>query len=231
VILFNVPEYLVPKPSTILSRLVETFPGLTDDLAVTSLEALGGFILGTMAGVTLAIVFAHSRVLEMAIYPYAIALKSMPVVALAPLLVVWFGNGVLPKVIVAAVISFFPVVVNTVRGLSEIDQEAFDLFDSLAATRVQVFLKLRVPTALPYLFAALRISATLAVIGAIVGEFAGADRGLGFNITIAAYRLDTVDMFVSIILSSLLGIGAFYFVALVERIVVPWSRNGTLVLG
>ena len=149
----------------------------------------------------------------------------MPIVAIAPLLIVWFGNGLLPKVIVAAIISFFPVVVNTTKGLRSVDAEAFDLFDSMSATQSQVFFKLRVPSALPYLFAALRISSTLAVIGAIVGEFSGADRGLGFFIMISSHRLETVDMFVGILLSSLLGILFFYGIALLEKVIVPWEKH------
>jgi NitT/TauT family transport system permease protein len=176
-------------------------------------------------GGLLAVAFVHSRSLELGVYPYAIALKTVPIVAIAPLLVVWCGNGILPKVIVSAIISFFPVVVNTTKGLRSVDTEAFDLFDSMSASRGQVFWKLRVPSALPYLFAALKISCTLAVIGAIVGEFSGADKGLGFFILISSYRLETVDMFVGILVSSLLGILFFYGVALVEHLVVPWGRG------
>jgi NitT/TauT family transport system permease protein len=193
--------------------------------SITALESALGFFLGSIFGILLAVAFVRSRTLEMGIYPYAIALKTVPIVAIAPLLIVWFGNGILPKVIVSAIISFFPVVVNTTKGLRNVDAEAFDLFDSMSASRRQVFFKLRVPSSLPYLFAALRISSTLAVIGAIVGEFSGSDRGLGFYIMISSLRLETVDMFVGIILSSFLGIIFFYSVALVERLVIPWGRD------
>jgi NitT/TauT family transport system permease protein len=221
---FTIPEYLLPSPATVLTRLVVELPGLLPHVGVTLAEAVAGFVLGSVAGVALAVLFVHSRALEMGVYPYAIALKSVPIVAVAPLLIVWLGNGLAPKVVVAALISFFPVLVNTVKGLRSIDDEAFALFDSLSATRLQLFLKLRVPTSVPYVFAALRISSTLAVIGAIVGEFAGADRGLGFFVLISSHRLETVDMFVGIVLSSLMGIGFFYLVALLETWAVPWSH-------
>lgn len=223
--LFSIPEYLLPPPSAVFQRLAEANQVLLAHTGYTALESALGFLLGSAFGILLAIAFVHSRTLELGVYPYAIALKTVPIVAIAPLLVVWCGNGILPKVIVSAIISFFPVVVNTTKGLRSIDPEAFDLFDSMSASKTQVFFKLRVPSSLPYLFAALRISSTLAVIGAIVGEFSGADRGLGFFILISSYRLETVDMFVGILLSSLLGIGFFYGIAFIERIVVPWEQR------
>lgn len=222
---FAIPEYLLPAPSAILHRLLSMNAGLLTHTGYTAFESALGFLLGSVFGILLAMLFVHSRTLELGIYPYAIALKTVPIVAIAPLLIVWFGNGILPKVIVAAVISFFPVVVNTTRGLRNIDPEAFDLFDSMSATQSQVFFKLRVPSALPYLFAALRISSTLAVIGAIVGEFSGADRGLGFFIMVSSYRLETVDMFVGILASSILGILFFYGIAILEKFIVPWEQH------
>jgi NitT/TauT family transport system permease protein len=192
-------------------------------LGITAFESIVGLSLGVAFGVLLAVIFVYSKTVEMSMYPYAIALKSVPIVAIAPLLIVWFGNGLLPKIIIAAIISFFPVVVNTTKGLRSIDAEAYDLFDSLSASRSQLFFKLRVPTSLPYFFAALRISATLAVIGAIVGEFAGSDKGLGFLILISSHRLETVDMFVGILLSSALGLLMFYAMAAIEMWLVPWG--------
>lgn len=228
---FSVPEYLVPAPTVILHRLLSMGPDILAHTGYTALESALGFVLGSVLGIMLAVVFVHSRTLELGVYPYAIALKTVPIVAIAPLLVVWLGNGMLPKVIVAAIISFFPVVVNTTKGLRDVDAEAFDLFDSMSATKSQIFFKLRVPSALPYLFAALRISSTLAVIGAIVGEFSGADRGLGFFIMISSHRLETVDMFVGILMSSALGIFFFYGMALLERIIVPWEKNSITDIG
>lgn len=222
---FNVPEYLVPAPAVIASRFVEAFPTVIPHFLTTGLEALIGFVIAAMVGFGIAVLFISWTPLEHALYPYAIALKSVPIVAIAPLLIIWFGNGLSPKIIVAAIISFFPILVNSVRGLTAIDREHLDIFDSLAATRSQILLKLRIPSSLPYLFSGLRIAATLAVIGAIVGEFAGADRGLGYFITISSHRLETVDVFVGIFLSSLLGIGAFYGIVVIEHLLITWHRQ------
>lgn len=226
----SIPEYLLPSPSDISDRMLSINSGLLTHTGYTALESMLGFLLGSTFGVILAVLFVHSRTLELSIYPYAIALKTVPIVAIAPLLVVWFGNGVMPKVIVAAIISFFPVVVNTTKGLRDIDSEALDLFDSMSASKSQIFFKLRVPSALPYVFAALRISSTLSVIGAVVGEFSGADRGLGFFIMVSSHRLETTDMFVGIILSSFLGIFFFYAIALLEALIVPWRKNDSIEL-
>lgn len=225
VTVFAVPQYLVPKPTEIAARLGTQFTALLPHLYITALESALGFLLGSYAGIILAALFVRSKTIELSVYPYAIALNSVPIVAIAPLLVVWFGNGILPKILVAAIISFFPVVVNTTKGLRSIDAEAFDLFDSLSASRRQIFFKLQVPMCLPYLFAGLRVSSTLAVIGAIVGEFSGADKGLGFFILISSHRLETIDMFVGILLSSALGIAFFYLITALEKLLIPWKTG------
>jgi NitT/TauT family transport system permease protein len=225
IVVFDVPEYLVPKPSTIFAQLWHKFPSLLPHLYITTFESVLGFLFGSIFGVILAIAFIYSNTLEQSLYPYTIALKSIPIVAIAPLLIVWFGNGLVPKIIVSAIITFFPVVVNMTKGLNSVDKDAFDIFDSLSATPLQVFMKLRLINSLPYLFAALKMSATLSVTGAIVGEFSGSDKGLGFFILISSHRLETVDMFVGIILSSLLGVLLFYIISIFEKIFIPWEQH------
>lgn len=220
----EIPEYLLPPPSAIAASAYESWPVLLPHVIITLTESAFGFLVGSCVGFILAIMFTYSETLERGLYPYAIALKSVPIVAIAPLLTVWFGNGLLPKILVSALISFFPIIVNSVKGFKSVDAEALDLFRSLSASRVQVFLKLRFFSCVPYLFSALKMSSTLAVIGAIVGEFAGSDRGLGYFIVISSHRLETTDMFVGIILSSLLGIAFFYIIGLIEAIVAPWIR-------
>lgn len=224
VFFFDIPEYLLPSPFAVMKNLFGNFPNLIIHIKITLIEATIGFIFGVIFGFILAVLFVHSETLEKGIYPYAIALKSVPIVAIAPLLIVWFGNGLLPKIIVAGIIAFFPVVVNTVKGMRNIDLEAFDLFNSLSASAYQIFFKLRIPKCLPSFFASLRMSSTLAVIGAIVGEFAGSDRGIGYFILISSHRLDTINMFVGIFLSSALGIIFFYVIVFLEKIVIPWER-------
>lgn len=224
VILLKIPEYLIPQPSVIALNVYKKIPTLLPHIYVTALESVLGFVLGSCLGIILAIAFTYSKTLEQSLYPYTIALKSIPIVAIAPLLIVWFGNGLSPKVTVSSIITFFPVVVNMTKGLNSIDRDAFDIFNSMSATQFQTFTKLRLPNSLPFLFAALKMSATLAVTGAIVGEFSGSDKGLGYFILISSHRLETVDMFVGIIMSSLLGVLFFYLIALCERIFVPWEK-------
>jgi len=221
----NIPVYLLPKPSQIIIVLISDFDRMIPHIGITCIEAFIGFLVGSFFGWFLATVFCFSQTLENALYPYAIALKSIPIVALAPLLVVWFGNGLLPKILISAIISFFPVVVNVVKGMKTVDSEAIDLFNSLSATKLQIFTKLQLYNSMPYLFSALRISATLSVIGAIVGEFSGADKGLGFFILISSHRLETIDMFIGIVLSSIVGILFFYLVNFSEKLIAPWSRD------
>ncbi|WP_302304811.1 ABC transporter permease [Culturomica massiliensis] len=225
VLILDIPEYLIPKPSAIFIQLYRKFQILLPHLYITAIESILGFLLGSLLGIILAVAFTYSKTLEQSFYPYTIALKSIPIVAIAPLLIVWFGNGIAPKIIVSAIITFFPVVVNMTKGLNRIDKDAFDIFNSLSATKLQVFLKLRLINSLPYLFAALKMSATLSVTGAIVGEFSGSDKGLGFFILISSHRLETVDMFVGIILSSLLGILLFYFIVILEKFFIPWEKD------
>lgn len=226
--IFSIKEYILPKPSLIIINLFKEFDTLIPHIQISLLESFLGFVVGSFCGWLLAVAFSFSKTLEQGIYPYAIALKSVPIVALAPLLIVWFGNGILPKILISAIISFFPVVVNVVKGIKSVDSEALDLFCSLSATRKQIFFKLQLYNSMPYLFSALKISSTLSVIGAIVGEFSGADRGLGYLILVSSHRLETIDMFIGIVLSSVMGISFFYLVNIVENLIAPWSKEYNL---
>lgn len=225
IILFKVPNYLVPAPHAIVLKAIELKFSLLKDTAITLFESVLGFILGCSIGILIAIGFVHSRTLELSIYPYAIALKSIPIIAIAPLLILWFGNGILAKIIVSALICFFPAIVNTVKGLKAVDENALDLFRSLSATRRQIFLMLRLPNSLPYIFSALKISSTFSIVGAIVGEFAGADKGLGFFILQSSYWLRTTEMFVGIIIISVAGILFFGSIGILERIFLKWHKT------
>ncbi|TET21449.1 MAG: ABC transporter permease [Candidatus Stahlbacteria bacterium] len=218
----HVPNYLLPAPSQIFAEIVKTILPLLKDTAVTMLESVLGFIVGSGLAVGVSVIFTHSKLMERSFYPYAIALKTIPIIAIAPLLILWFGNGIPAKVVMAALICFFPVIVNTTKGLQSVSPAALDLFGSLSASRWQVLWKLRFPMALPYIFSALKISATLAVIGAIVGEMAGANIGLGYTILIASYYIDTNMLFAAIVLASLVGVAFFGLVALIEKRALYW---------
>jgi NitT/TauT family transport system permease protein len=220
---FSVPQYLLPTPSAIAVDFASSINSLLFHAGITLWEAFLGFLLANALGILLAIAFAHSKTLEKGFYPFAIALKTTPIIAMAPLLILWFGNGIASKVAAAALIAFFPAIVNTTKGLKSIDSEALDLFKSLSASKWQIFSKLRFPTALPYIFSALKISTSLAVVGAIVGEFVGANKGIGFVILVSSYHLEIVKMFSAVIAAALTGIIFFWVVSFIEKRVVFWT--------
>ena len=217
--LLEIPKYLLPAPSVVAQKLITEAGMLLYHTGITMMEAFAGFLLGGFVGVLTAIAFAHSRFLEAALYPYAIALKTIPLVALAPLLVLWFGNGILAKIIMASLICYFPVIVNTLRGLRSVSEDGMDLMASLSASKSQIFWKLRLPSSLPYIFSALKISSTLSVIGAVVGELSGATRGIGYIILTASYRIQTDIVFAAIVATSPGGIMFFVVLGVVESAV------------
>jgi NitT/TauT family transport system permease protein len=218
---FDVPEYLLPAPSVIAGTFDRS---LFFQLAVTFSEALMGFLIASLLAFGAALAFVRFRPLEQGLFPIAIALKTTPLVALAPLLVLWQGTGWWSKITAASLICFFPVLVNTVKGLKAAGADYFELFSILGATGPQEFRKLRIPFCLPYLFSALKISSSLAVVGAIVGEFVGATKGLGYVIMISSAHIETPALFSAIFASAGAGIVLFYTVAALERIVVFWQE-------
>lgn len=220
----GVPQYLLPPASTIAWRITEDAPGLATHAAVTMLEAVLGFVIANVLGFLIGIICAHSRPAEKAIYPYAIALKTTPIVALAPILVLWLGSGITSKIAASAAICFFPILVNATRGLRRVDNEALDLFRSFAASRLAIFMKLRLPNSLPYIFSALKISTSLSIVGAIVGEFVGSQRGLGYLILVASYHLETADMFAAVFVAAICGVAFFGVISLAERRLVTWGE-------
>ncbi len=222
--LAGVPAYLLPAPSAILKSIEMS---LLENTLVTFTEALAGFALASLIAFGAALLFVQSRLLERGLFPVAIALKTTPLVAIAPLLVLWMGTGWWSKIAAAALICFFPVLVNTVKGLKAADAECYELFRSMNASRWQEFRKLRIPYCLPYLFSALKISSSLAVVGAIVGEFVGATRGLGYLIMVSSSHLDTDILFSAIFASALSGIVLFQILGWLERRVIFWQRLDT----
>lgn len=218
--LLNVPAYLLPAPTAIFSAVDRT---LATHLLVTFSEALTGFALASAIAFGVAIVFLRSVALERGLFPIAIAVKTTPLVAIAPLLVLWLGTGWWSKVAAASLICFFPVLVNTVRGLKSADQEYRELFQAFGASDWQEFRKLRLPFCLPYLFAALKISSSLAVVGAIVGEFVGATQGLGYVIMVSSSHMDTDILFSAIFASAIAGIVLFQAICWFEKRTVFWQ--------
>ncbi|MBT3942794.1 MAG: ABC transporter permease [Chloroflexi bacterium] len=221
----DVKEYLLPTPSAVLTALIDD-PGRYAEGARLSLQAaLGGLLLASLGAFILAVAMAHSRALERALYPPALALKVTPVVAVAPLFTIWFGFGLAPKVLIAAMITFFPMLVNSVVGLRSIDPRAHDFMRTINASPWQIFWRLRVPSSLPYVFAGLRISVPLSLIGAVVAEFLSGSAGMGQIILIANGDFDTPALFGAIFVLAALGIVLTSSVALVERRVLFWHHS------
>lgn len=221
----GVPQYVLPTPTRVVARLFNPTSDLAFHAGITALEGIGGFVVGGLLGFGLAVLFVHVPTLEDALYPWAVVSQTIPLVALAPLLVIWFGNGMLPRLGMSALFTFFPVLVNATQGLKVTDREMLDLLHSYAITPWQLFWKLRLPNSLPYLFTGLKIGSTLAIIGAIVGEFAGAAQGLGFVITVSTYHMETDQTFAAIAVASVIGIGLYLALAFLEKRVVFWQEK------
>jgi NitT/TauT family transport system permease protein len=222
---FRIPEFLLPSPLRILDQVKLDYGDLFNQGFVTLVEALLGLLVAVATGFLLGAAFALSGTLERMVLPYAVASQAIPIIATAPLLILWLGSGMASKVAMAALICFFPMVVNSTRGLRAASNEQLALMRVFGATVWQTFWKLRLPTSLVYVLSGMRVSAALAMIGAIVAEYAGADRGLGYVITQATYRLDTPRLFAGILYSALGGWLLFLAVAFVERVALARYRD------
>ncbi len=219
----GVKPFIAPSPFLVLETLYAKRAVLIDNLLPTAMEALGGFLIGNIVAITIATVFVHNKTMYEIFFPVALMLNAIPIVAKAPVLVLLMGNGVEPKIAIAALVCFFPSLVNMVRGLDSANPQAMELMRVLSASKTEVFFKLRLFSSLPYLFSALRISASLAVIGAVVGEWIGATSGIGALIIQATYNFDSALLYAAIVMSALLT-GAFYLaVAVAERAVMRWQ--------
>jgi ABC-type nitrate/sulfonate/bicarbonate transport system permease component len=224
--LIGVPDYILPRPSQVISAAFDPETRLLRHGALTTIEGLGGLLLGAAGGYLLAIIFVLAPPIEAALYPWVVVSQTIPLVALAPLLIFWFGNGIAPRIALAALFAIFPVLVSAVRGLRDYSREDRELLAIYDASPWQVFLLLRMPSSLPALFSGLKIAATLAVIGAITGELAGASEGLGFAISVAARRLETARSFAAVAAAAGLGLSIHLALVLAERRLVFWRVVG-----
>ena len=219
---FRVPNFIMPTPSAILGEGWEWRYRFIGHTWVTLYETLGGFALSIAVGVPLAVLIVYSPALRRALYPLIVLAQSVPKIAVAPVLLLVLGHGEIPKVIVAFLVAFFPVVVDTATGLAATPPELLDLSRSYRASAFKTFLKVRLPMAMPFVFAGAKVAITLSVIGAVVGEFVGSDQGLGYVILSATSYWKTELAFSSMILLSVMAIALFAAVSLVERLVCPW---------
>ena len=222
----QLPRFILPAPLDVWSRFLEA---LNDgSLLYHTGIALAEIVLGLLVGITFATMMgyalAKSRSLERVLSPYLVASQAIPVVAIAPLLVIWLGDGILSKVVICALIVFFPVLVNTVVGVRAVPLALYDLMHSIRATRWQILLKLEIPASLPIMLGGLRIGATLSVIGAIVGELVDAEQGLGFLLQLGDFQYDTSMVFVAVFMLIALALSMYGVVTLLERKFLKWQK-------
>ncbi|OUL68298.1 ABC transporter permease [Paraburkholderia hospita] len=224
---FHVKPFIAPSPMLVLETFVSKHDVLIQNLLPTAIEASLGFLLGNLAAILLATVFVHNKTLRDIFYPVAVMINSIPVVAKAPILVLIMGNGLEPKITIAAIVCFFPTLVNMVRGLNAVNPQAMELMQILSASKREIFFKLRVFSSLPYLFSALRIAASMSVIGAVVGEWIGATQGIGAMIIQATYNFDSALLYTAIIMSAILAGAFFLVIAALERCLIKWQPEST----
>jgi putative hydroxymethylpyrimidine transport system permease protein len=222
----NIEDFLVPAPSDIATSLWNDRSLLADDFWVTLREVLLGFLCALVTGLLFAVILHLSDTLRRAFYPLLVASQTIPPVAIAPILIVWFGFGLGPKVLLIALVCFFPVTVNTLDGLRSVDPQLITMMRTLGASRRQILTRVELPSALPFFFSGTKIAIAVAVIGAVFAEWAGASSGLGHQILIASSNLLTARMFAAITLLSVMAIVLFALVSVIERRVVTWDSRG-----
>ncbi len=230
---FDIKQFLLPAPSVILQAFRDNFSRLVDIGWFTTKEAIGGFVIGCTSGILVAFATARWTAASETLMPFAIAANSVPILAFAPIVNNWFGvDNPVSKMIIVAVIIFFPMMINTVRGLTLIDQDQLELMRSYAATEWDILAKVRVPNALPYMFNAFRVAATLSMIGAVVSEYFGGNRSaLGIFITQEAAQFRFANAWAGIIIACIVGLTFYFVIILIERLSIPWHssvRGGNL---
>jgi NitT/TauT family transport system permease protein len=221
--LFHVPTFVLPAPSAIVRQLFESRARLASAAMSTAVEITLGFLLASLTGIAIALVIVRFERFGRALYPLIVLFQNVPKVALAPIFILWFGFDLAPKIMLIVVIAFFPVAIDMLAGLQSVEPSFVALMESVGASRGKILVRVRVPHSLPYLMAGLKVAITFSVIGAIVGEFAGANQGLGYVIEFASTQLDTPLIFAALIVVSVLGLAFYYVVELAERMLVPWA--------
>jgi len=223
--LFRIPAYQIPAPGDVVAVLWSDWPELLRQAWPTTYATICGFLLSALFGIPVAMLIAGSKTVESYVYPLLVFSQSVPKIAIAPLFVVWFGFGIIPKVISAFLLGFFPVVVATVQGFKSVEGDVIDLARSMGANPLKIFLKFRLPHALPAIFSGLKVSVTLAVVGAVVGEFVGSNSGLGYVLQKANGTFDLPLMFAALVILSMIGVLLFLVLELIERWLMPWHAS------
>ncbi|MEX0407025.1 ABC transporter permease [Aquibium sp. LZ166] len=225
VTVFGIRQYLLPSPASVLAAMTSGQIDWAGHIAVTAAAIFGAFVIAAVGGIALGIVIAWSDVMSRALMPFLVFVNTLPKVAVAPLFLLWLGYGILPNMLIGALIGFFPVVINTAVGLSQIDSDMLDLGRVFNAPKWKVFAKIRIPNAYPYILSALKVTATAAVVGAIVGEFVASQRGLGYVIITSQSSMNTPLAFGALVWISIIGLALFGAVAGLSRVVAPWAEG------
>ncbi len=224
---FKIPTFMAPSPVDVAYAFQQNAGILWTNMLPTILEAFLGFVFGNLVAILLAIWFVHSSTAEKAFYPIAVFIKAIPIIALAPILVLIFGNGLAPKIIIAGLICFFPTLVNMVQGLKSASPAMLDLMRVLSASNTEILWKVRLPSSMPFLFAALKIAATSSVMGAIVAEWIGSSFGLGALIIEATYNFRSPLLYATVVIAAVLAVVLFFIVSVVEARMIRWKPAGS----
>lgn len=228
VYIFKIPEFILPSPLNALNHLFLPQPDADYHwflhIRITILEIILGFIITSTIGVLLSIIINWWKPLKSLLLPLFIFINSLPLIAIAPIILLWMGYGIKTNILIAFLVSFFPVIINTSLGLNAVEDDLLDLVRYLHASKLQIFLKIRIPSSLPYIFSGFKISSTMVIVGVIVGEFIASDRGLGYVIINSQYTMDSPPIFAALILVSLAGEVLFGIVSLFEKLLMPWHK-------
>lgn len=225
VVALDIKQYILPAPTVVWDRLIRSIPELWAAMLVTGSEVVLGFLLATAVSVPLAYLIASVRWVEIMFYPLIVVLQTIPKIAVAPLFIVWFGFGSLPKILLTFLLCFFPILVDTLTGFKALDERVLYITKSMGASRMQTFGYVRLPSALPFIFSGLKVAVVLAVTGAIVAEFVGSNAGLGYLLLRSSANLDTPLIFAVLVVLSLLGLAFSFLVEIIEKLVAPWQRK------
>lgn len=220
--LLSVPAFVLPAPSAIMVSLFRDSHVILPHLGVTLFEILSGYALAAIVGFLLSILIVYSNAFRRGVLPLIVASQTIPVIAIAPVLVIWFGYNYIPRILITAIVAFFPLTISFVTGMQMLEREVINFFKSLNATPLQIFFKLRLPTALPNIFAGLKVATTLAVIGATISEWVGASEGLGYLMAQDSAQLNTTRVFAALVVLGLCGMSFFASVSVIERLSMPW---------
>ncbi|SMB90717.1 ABC-type nitrate/sulfonate/bicarbonate transport system, permease component [Desulfonispora thiosulfatigenes DSM 11270] len=220
----QIPKWILPAPSIIINSLFSNLPYMFNHTIATLAEALLGFVLAIIISFIIAFLMDSISFIRKAIYPLLIISQTIPIISVAPLFIIWFGYGILPKIIVVQLVCFFPIVISLLGGLASVDDDQINLLRSMGASNLELFKMVKLPASMPSFFSGLKISASYSIMGAIIGEWLGAERGLGVFMTLAQKSFQTEKVFAAILIITVLSLGIFLVVSIMEKIIIPWKN-------